>query len=338
MKDFEHLTELPGTPQEQAWIRERLETLSVQEGIVLAAVTEEKPPVTAADVVNQFFELSGHVVVRAASDHKQLGKFFAETIMLAPEHVREYMDYEKLGQMYAQKHPGRFSEGHYVFLPDCEGPFRYNPETGIVPQDTDWSVKLKLATSAVPEGVWLRFPDYENEFESRIDEVSLALDVLEVQKVQECTLLEARCSVPQAGNLMEQYTDIADLIYDGNEFGFLLRQQSDDNPHFMECLTAAMEYEHCDNLESAMFIAKNIGCYEWIPTGEVQKIAEKSLIDTGISEEIVQSGAIDLQAYGTDILENCGFRLTSDGSAYIGRNSQDFVYEQSKSAAPEMSL
>ena len=39
MRDFEYLTALPGTVQEQAWVRERLDTLSVREGIALTAAT-----------------------------------------------------------------------------------------------------------------------------------------------------------------------------------------------------------------------------------------------------------------------------------------------------------
>ncbi len=35
--DFDYLLKLPGAPAEQAWLRERLETLSVREGYILAA-------------------------------------------------------------------------------------------------------------------------------------------------------------------------------------------------------------------------------------------------------------------------------------------------------------
>ena len=37
LRDFEYLTTLPGTAQEQAWIQERLDTLSVREGMALTA-------------------------------------------------------------------------------------------------------------------------------------------------------------------------------------------------------------------------------------------------------------------------------------------------------------
>ena len=37
MEDFKYLAELSGTPQEQAWLTERLETLSVRESYALSA-------------------------------------------------------------------------------------------------------------------------------------------------------------------------------------------------------------------------------------------------------------------------------------------------------------
>lgn len=58
MKDFRYLAELPGTSQEQEWLRDRLETLSEKEGIILKAAVEEKPPSTAADAVNDCLGLS----------------------------------------------------------------------------------------------------------------------------------------------------------------------------------------------------------------------------------------------------------------------------------------
>ena len=41
MNDFKEFLELPGTPQEQEWLKEQLETLSVRESYALAAVSME---------------------------------------------------------------------------------------------------------------------------------------------------------------------------------------------------------------------------------------------------------------------------------------------------------
>ena len=55
MQDFEYLTQLPGTAQARAWLRERLETLGVREGRILAASMMLHPAqeMTLTDVINR---------------------------------------------------------------------------------------------------------------------------------------------------------------------------------------------------------------------------------------------------------------------------------------------
>lgn len=273
-----------------------------------------------------------HFIWAGAGDYNQLGAYYANNVASLPEAVREYTDFEKLGQMFAADHLGRFSEGHYVEFHTREQHFHYDPEAEVPPTDTDWSVKIKLSSQAVPEGVWLRLPDFE---EGEVDEIALALDKLKVQTVQECTIQDTRCVLPEVGNLMEQYIDAADLIYDGNELWLFLENQYQGFPNYMEHLSAAIEYEGCHDLRSVLDIAQNIRCYEWMPSDKLSEVAEKELRDLGVSEKIIQSGAIDLPTFGADVLVNRGYRLTADESAYIARSSHEFVYKYSTPPIPE---
>ena len=52
MEKFEHLLELPGPPQYQAYLEERLETLSVRESYILAAVLQRAPPRDAEEAAD----------------------------------------------------------------------------------------------------------------------------------------------------------------------------------------------------------------------------------------------------------------------------------------------
>ena len=54
MKTFEALNRLPSTPQEMMWLRERMETLSVKESLILSAALMGKPACDARDVINIF--------------------------------------------------------------------------------------------------------------------------------------------------------------------------------------------------------------------------------------------------------------------------------------------
>lgn len=331
MKDFSHLINLPGTPQEQAWIRERLETLSVKEGVTLAAAMEEKPPDTAADAVNRFCALPDYKICGFAGDYKQLGDYAAGEALL-PKEARPYLDLEKLGRTYAEAHPGIFCEGHYVEFPAQAPELRYDPKTGQLPEDINWSIKLRASTPAIPEGVWIRLPDHQSDMDSNPDEIALALNALGAKTVQELTLLDSRCVLPGTWNLLEQYQDIADLMYDGDELGFSMEYHLQNSENFKEQFWAAVNYEACYDLRYALNIAQNLKCYDWVPNDGLEKVAEKELRDCNVPEETIRSGAIDLTAYGKDILTRSGYSQTPDESGYIFRSSQapacDFISPQ----------
>ena len=142
VKDFKYLTELPGTPQEQEWMRERLDALSVKESIVLAAALDGDPPSMAPDAIYQLCALSDYKICGYAGDYKQLGEYAANEAML-PKDVRPHLNLEKLGHTYAETHPGKFCEGHYVEFPEQPSSQRYDPQNGQLPEDTDWSVQIE---------------------------------------------------------------------------------------------------------------------------------------------------------------------------------------------------
>lgn len=324
MRDFKRLAELPGTPQEQKWMRERLVTLSVKESIILAAATDGDTPSTVSDAINQIFALSDYKICGYAGDYAQLGEYAANEALL-PKDVRPYLDLEKLGRTYAEAHPGKFCEGHYVEFPEQAFVPRYDPQTGQLPEDTGWSVKLKVCTPMSLDGVWIRLPDYQGDMDSNPDEISLALEALGVKHIQDLTVLDTRCVLPGTWNLMEQYHDIADLIYDANELGFLLEDRCQGSDGFKEFLWAAVEYENCQNLHLALEIAQNSDFYDWISNDSLAEIAKKELLDHGVSEEILHSDAIDLAAYGEEMLIRKGYIPTSDKAGYVFSPTQDEV-------------
>ena len=59
---FKDLPALPGTPQEQAWLKERLETLSVREEHVLAAAWRREPPESAWDAAVHLQSLDSYEI------------------------------------------------------------------------------------------------------------------------------------------------------------------------------------------------------------------------------------------------------------------------------------
>ena len=75
MKTFEALNRLPSTPQEMMWLRERMETLSVKESLILSAALMGKPTCDARDVINIFQSMSDYEVCYPAGSYEALGRF-----------------------------------------------------------------------------------------------------------------------------------------------------------------------------------------------------------------------------------------------------------------------
>lgn len=326
MGEFDRLLELPGTPQEQAWLKERLETLSVRERYALTAVTTRLPPEHTADAVSCIQNLPA-CTIHPAGSYEALGKLQLNRICSPPEDVLPYVDFDQIAQQYEKEHPGLFVGSYYVEYPKEPPVLARCKKTASLPEDTDWSVKLKLASPAVPAGVWLRLPGYDGKRIEESDEIMLALDELKVTSLDVCTLLEARCILPEAGDLMEQYDRIMELVQDGDCLGYLLDEQGQDGPRWLEKFSAALEYEDCYTLKFALDILLNLHCYEWVARDELKEFAANNLRSHGVPDELIQSGDINLRGYAENLLETSGYVETHGGTGYVTRNAQKFIRE-----------
>lgn len=336
MNDFDYLAQLPGQEREQNWIRERLRTLSVREGIALSAAALCQPPENCVDAINQLQSLDWYEIHINAGSYEQLGEYYLRNYTKMPEDALPYVDLTQVGEQCEDKYPGLFVGNCYVLYPLDPPLPAYQGQSALLPDDDGWSVKLKLASPAVPGGVWLRLPGQNPYGDESSTEETLALQELRVQRWDECTLLEAQCILPEAGNLMEQYSDVADLIYDGNSLGYILSEHGQGSRDFMERYAAALELEGCRNLKLALDISQNMNCYDWISCAKLEDLGRTSLLNAGVSDDLIHSGCIDLSAYKSHQLEEQGYTLIRDEGGYITRNSQEFCYQFS-TPTPEQS-
>lgn len=325
---FEELTSLPGTDQERRWLKERLETLSEKEKTVLSAIIYQ-PPATMAEAIDDLLSMEEYEICFPANSYKQLGEFYLRHEASVPEDAISYADLDRLGMMYEDKHPGLFVGNCFVVYPSAPPILRYTGQDESIPEDTGWSVKVKLASHSVPEGVCLRLPDYSQTNDGKPDETALALQALRVSSLEDCVLMDAQCCLPELGHLMEQYGDALELVNDGNDLGYVLDEHGQGMPRFMERFGAALEYEDCHDLRFALDIAQNLHCYEWVPCDGLKELGAQKLREAGVPEVLILSGCIDLEGYASDLLENAGYIQSRDESAYIARNSRKFIYERS---------
>ena len=260
MYDFNYLLSQSSTGIFQTWVKNRLEALSVREEYILTSVLQRSPPKDIDDLVYCLYYVKEHDIC-PAGNYEALGQFYFQRLKV-PEDVLPYVDFDKLGHQYADEHPGQFIGQYYVVYPK-EAELM---DPVLTPyEDEGWSVKLKLASSAVPDGVWLRLPDYGLDTEYGIGELALALRELKVDSLDDCTLLDAQCILPKAGDLMAQYSSASELVSDGNNLGHILEKQDQNELFWLVKIFDILQYEDCHTLKFAMDIIQNLHCYEWVP-------------------------------------------------------------------------
>ncbi len=335
MSDFDYLLDLPGKGRERRWLRERLETLSVREGITLSAAVQRTQPRDMEQAINCLQSLDSYTMRLNAGSYAALGQGYLLNDTAMPMDAFPFVDLTALGQRYEDKHPGLFVGNCYVQYPK-EAPAPAYHRGGPLPEDSDWSVKLKLASPAVPEGVWLRLPGQDFCGDESSTEETLVLQELWVKRWDECGLLDARCVLPQIENLPAQYDSVANLIYDGSNLGYVLAEHGQGAPGFMEKYTAALALEGCHDLRLALDISQNLGCYDWLPCDGPEGFAAKHLRDAGVPDGLIHSGGIDLNSYGQHLLDELGYLPAVGDGGYIRRNSQEFTYQYS-TPTPEQS-
>ena len=332
LNDFDYLAQLPGEKREQDWIRKRLRTLSVREGYALSAAAHADPPDSAAQAINQLQTLDEYTVLPDAGSYETLGRWHLLNDTAMPTDALPFIELDAVGRQYEDRNPGLFIGSCYVRYP-IDPPEEVYQLGLSLPADDGWSVKVKLASPAVPEGVWLRLPGpFEDDCESTVEE-ALALRELRVKRWDECALVDAQCVLPEAGDLMAQYSDnVSDLLYDGVELGYVLAQKGQGSPHFMERYAAALALEGCQSLKLALDISQNLNCYDWMRRTDLEESGRRKLLDMGVTEEHIRASGINLAGYRAHLLEQEGYTATADGWGYIRRNANEFGYQFSTPA------
>ena len=317
---------LPGTAEEKEWLEEHLEVLSVKERAALAAAVERSPPATLADAVNHLLALDDYEVRGHVGNYEALGEFYLHE-QCVPQAHRPFFDKTALGYAYEDQHPGLFIGNCYVEYPASQPVMIY--DGGELPEAEGWSVRLKLASEAMPAGVWVKLPDYNEVNNDGPGEIRLALDELRVKTIQECTLLDARCVLPCVQNLAGQYDNLADLVYDGQELGILLDKRGQGSPDFLERFSAALELESCRRLYDALNIASSLIGYDYISKDRfLDKVTEEVNGQEWAKGGDAVKGCFDYAAYAAALAEQQGYQTTADGLNYIRKRDSPVLEQQ----------
>jgi len=300
LRDIHHITSA-----ESMWLNQRLDELTAKESILLRGAIAANPH----DCGNEAIELLAHLpefeLCYPADNPRQLGEFIAREEHAMDDVMLTYLDLDKLAGRYMEEYPGQFAGGAYVYHGSCNYGRHYDGTNLAQLEGEDWSVKLRLASDQNPEGVWLKLPDYEEINDGRPDEIRIALDALGVQTIEECRLLEAKCILPEVGNIAEDYDSLGELIYDGQNLGFALDERGQGMPHFIEKFAAALEYEDCRTLADAVDISQNLSCYDFVHEADFHDYAMRELQQRGYFHgESFLADCFDFKGYAAYLLEH----------------------------------
>lgn len=304
---------LPRTEAEDCWLGERFTTLSAKETIALSAAVKKGMPATVEDAINLLMCLPNHHILVGIHDNFGLGEqLIREQGIRLPDSLLKHLDTFLLGIEFKKEHPGEFIDDCYVIYPEAplEAPYTGYDLDSL--RSDDWCAKVRLVSSEKPEGVWLHLPDFSDaESISGLNEVEAALHALGVKSLAECGIAEARCILPEAGNLVEQYTDAETLISDANDLGAMLMMGEGIQP-FRAKLSASVE--PCNTLRS---ILDTMERYEFVSEDKMEDSVWDELKQYGIPEFWLEERFVSIRDYAKERLAEQGYRFDAKTGIYI---------------------
>ena len=313
--------------EEKQWIEEQKSQLTAKEQLQFGAAQLRTGAKTNADIINCLLTMKDYKVRWSAGSYYELGQYYLKYLNPIPENAKEFVDLWALGKAYEDEHPGIFMGGEcYVEYPNGEIQHPYQGKLDGICEDRGWSLMVKLASAEVPEGLWVKLPDYaEVDSSEGPGEIAAALSALGADEVSECSVVEAKCILPQIQDLTEQYRDAEELVCDGNNLGIVLDEQGQGMSHFAEKLKAALRFEHCKTLKYALDISQNLQCYDIVLRKQVEDLGREKLSGDSLIDQ-----CMDFKGYGEALLWEDGYTCANEEGTFIRRNDQKFHYEFSE--------
>ncbi|MEQ3170173.1 antirestriction protein ArdA [Dysosmobacter welbionis] len=247
--------------RELDFLARRIEGLTEQEQDVFSAMLEIEQPRSLMELVNLSCNMDKFDFFPKIISEKELGEYLLNRDDSSiPEQLVPYIDYELVGSQYVNHHAGRFTDDGYVvrtgeaLKPVYDGKHLPDPA-----YDANGLFLLRLYSShyadSHPNTYSLSLPASE-------EKLALARENLGVGNLDECSLIDLRCSIGALENHLPCSYGIEEL----NGFAALLKDKVlDGTEETVEKLCAALTAEMPDNIRDASWVAKNLRFYTLLP-------------------------------------------------------------------------
>lgn len=290
---------------------------------------EEKGEKTATleELVSLAFCLDDYEFHPDVTNDFYLGKACMEGGMLdlvdrLPDEVAALLDPAKVGGMLRHSDHGAFTSRGYVYRSGaavrrefCVG--EHLPACG---ENHKGLLSLRIEKLDAPDadsGVWLELPADEKAME-------WALLSVGEESFDACRIAEAKSIIPAFQYQLAGDEDIWKL---NTLAGRLLELQQEAPGELMLVkYKAVLELEQYPDLDMALDIAANLGCYDFSPDVlSPDAYGEYVLQSAGIDTGDPAFSRFDFRGYGERQLEGAGYVFTPYGA--VTRNGQEFVHE-----------
>lgn len=330
-EQFDLLAGLELTKSQYEWLERRFDHMTAAEKLKFAGAMDILRPADVETVIRTASQMEYFSLLLGAGDDKALGQYVLEHYHMASRKARPFLDPEQAGRQFRAEHGGSFQGGCLVQQTrelDISEPLSL-PH---LPTAGDYAICVKLASRSNTEGVWIGFPDCGESTVGEVpDELTLALEALQVKSAGECIMLDVNCCFPRLKNVLEQYDSAAELVQHAMVFGYIWEEQGQGEPYFLEKWQAVMELEDCHRLDYALDLSQNLSCYEFIPRSvDLDAFGKEKAIADGVlrKSDSFLLECFDGASYAGAYAGRTGMSATGHG--YAAWNGKPLFYEYSE--------
>jgi hypothetical protein len=257
------------------------------------------------DILRLSDMLDEYALLPDAANGSTLGKYLVKNdIVVFPENVQPYLDYQIIGSEFYADHGGSFCRGGYAVRKD-ELPKQFLKAESEQKQKSTILLRLRVSRGGhqPPTDTALILPATDEALERTKQRLGIS-------EFAEAQIVTVDYVFPYFATMMPQ--DCI-TVEDANELAQAIEQMSRADGEMLKCL-AALEAERPVTFQAALIIAIDLYDYERVPADK-EEYGHMVLARLGADEDIINAidGFMDYESFGTEWMREDGAVRTEFG-------------------------
>lgn len=302
--------------KELAFLKERLDHLTVTEQDILSGILEIEKPKTLKEIINLSYHLRNYELLKDSSDS---GRMAAELLMRdkkieVPEEIWPLLDFEWIRDCFFDTHQGAYCPSGLVLK--CEGAEvteiyqDYFPDPGYE-KDGAFLIHLYKMSDGQPVSYSVSLP-------VDVEKLDMARRAMGIQDFSECKMSQYGGPLDQ----LKRYLPVAIDVESLNQFAIFLRDQvMVDERQSLNALMAALEAECPRNMEEALNVVSDLSRYQIFE--DMQSPEDyarfKMAHDGSVYATPICESYLNFRGLGEALLKRDGVMMTNHGLVICDR-------------------